>query len=83
MGAVRIDTFRDPTEFRQDMDRLLQNLRDCPPAEGAERVYFAGQKEFEAEARSLQRGVPMLAKTYGQISEIGHEYDVAPPEIVG
>jgi LDH2 family malate/lactate/ureidoglycolate dehydrogenase len=79
LGAIRIDTFRDPTAFRQDIDRLLRGLRNCPPAEGAERVYFAGQKEFEAEEASRQFGVPLLARTYDQISEIGRELDVAPP----
>ena len=83
LGAIRIDTFRDPGEFRQDMDRLLQGLRDCPPAEDAERVYFAGQKEFEAEDKSLEQGVPVLAKTYDQIKEIGARYGMAPPRIVG
>jgi LDH2 family malate/lactate/ureidoglycolate dehydrogenase len=35
LGAMCIDRFRDPTQFRRDMDRLLQDLRDCPPAEAA------------------------------------------------
>lgn len=82
LGAIRIDTFRDPAEFRQDMDRLLRDLRNCPPAEGAERVYFAGQKEFEAEAESERLGVPILTQTFEQISQIGHEYSLEPPGIV-
>lgn len=83
LGAIRVDTFRDPDAFRQDMDRLLRGLRECPPAEGAERVYFAGQKEFEAEDESLQRGVPVLSKTYDQIKGIGDRFDIAPPPIIG
>jgi len=82
MGAIRVDTFRDPAEFRQDMDRYLRDLGNCPPAEGAERVYFAGQKEFEAEAESLRLGVPLLSKTYAQINKIGREYEVAPPPVL-
>jgi L-2-hydroxycarboxylate dehydrogenase (NAD+) len=83
LGAIRVDTFRDPDAFRQDMDRLLRGLRECPPAEGAERVYFAGQKEFEAEDESLQRGAPVLSKTYDQIKGIGDRFDIAPPPIIG
>jgi L-2-hydroxycarboxylate dehydrogenase (NAD+) len=81
-GAIRIDTFRDPQEFRRDMDRLLKGLRDCPPAEGAERVYFAGQKEFEKEEVCLRTGVPPLQKTYHQICAIGSDCGVAPPPIL-
>jgi LDH2 family malate/lactate/ureidoglycolate dehydrogenase len=83
LGAIRIDTFRDAAQFRRDMDRFLKALRNCPPAEGAARVYFAGQKEFEAEETSQRLGVPLLGKTYDQISEIGREYSVKPPQILG
>jgi L-2-hydroxycarboxylate dehydrogenase (NAD+) len=77
-GAIKIDRFRDPQAFRQDMDRLLSNLRGCPPAERAERVYFAGQKEFEKEAECSRIGVPLFRKTYEQICDIGKEYGVDP-----
>ena len=80
-GAIRIDAFRDPKAFRQDMDRMLQGLRQCPPAKGAERVYFAGQKEFEHEAEVRQLGVPVLIKTYNQLLEIGSEYETALPPL--
>jgi L-2-hydroxycarboxylate dehydrogenase (NAD+) len=72
-GAIRIDTFRDPQEFRRDMDRMLADLRECPRAEGAERVYYAGQKEFEHEEECLRKGIPLLRQTYDQICAIGKE----------
>ena len=81
-GAIRIDTFRDPSGFRQDMDALLRQLRETPPAEGADRVYFAGQKEFEREAEALRLGVPVLGKTFHGISAIGDELGVRPPEAI-
>jgi len=80
-GAIRIDLFRDPQGFRGDMDRMLKSLRDTPPGEGADRVYFAGQKEFEMEDKSLKMGVPLLKKTYDNICEIGKEYGVSPPPL--
>jgi len=75
-GALKIDRFRDPAEFRQDMDRMLRDLRECPRAEGAERVYFAGLKEMQREAAVSRNGVPMLRKTYDQLCEIGVKYGV-------
>ena len=82
-GAIRIDTFRNPQEFRRDMDRMLRDLRTCLPAEHAERVYYAGLKEFEQEEESLKNGVPVLRQTYEQICEIGKEYGISPPTVVG
>jgi L-2-hydroxycarboxylate dehydrogenase (NAD+) len=80
-GAISIDTFRHPQEFRHDMDRMLRGLRNCPPAEGAEQVYFAGQKEFEKEEECLRMGVPLLKKTYDQICAIGDGYGVDSPAV--
>ncbi len=81
-GAIRIDAFRDPRAFRRDMDRMLRDLRNCPPAQGAERVYVAGQKEFEREDESLRLGVPLLKKTWFQLCAIGSEYGLDPPSIL-
>ena len=80
LGAIRVDSFRDPAEFRRDMDTMLSDLRACPPAAGAERVYFAGQKEFEHEAETAKTGVPVLRKTYEQLSAIGRDHGVTVPE---
>ncbi len=81
-GALRIDAFRDPHDFRQDMDRMLRDLRETPPAEGESRVYFAGQKEFEKTAEAQRLGIPILKKTYAQLCEIGKTYAITPPAVV-
>ena len=78
-GAIRIDAFRDPMSFRQDMDDLLRDLRTSPPAEGAERVYFAGLKEFEREREAAEEGVFLLRQTYDHIASVGRTCGVEPP----
>lgn len=81
-GAIKISCFRDPQEFRQDMDRMLKALRECPPAEDQEQVYFAGQQEFDLDQESRRIGVPLLKKTYDAICKIGEEFGLAEPQIV-
>jgi L-2-hydroxycarboxylate dehydrogenase (NAD+) len=78
-GAIRIDRFREPAGFRRDMDRMLRDLRNTPLAEGAEQVYFAGRKEMEMEQDCTRRGVPLIAKTWRQLQEIGGAYGVGLP----
>ncbi len=82
-GAIKISCFRDPQEFRQDMDRMLKELRNTPVAEGEERVYFAGLPEYEEEQRNNKIGVPVLQKTYNNICEIGQEFGLEGPKIMG
>jgi LDH2 family malate/lactate/ureidoglycolate dehydrogenase len=72
-GAIRIDCFRDPREFRRDMDAMLLALRGSPPAEGEERVWYAGLPESEREAENLRRGVPVLRKTLDGLRAIGRD----------
>ena len=71
--------FRDPGEFRGDMDTMLCRLRESPPAEGCERVYFAGQKELEKEAECRESGVPVLGHTYDELREVAAEEGLEPP----
>ncbi len=75
-GAIQIDAFRDPCEFRRDMDLLLRSLRMTPPADGQERVYVAGQKEREHEAACSRDGVPIARAVYNDLVRIGGSYGV-------
>jgi LDH2 family malate/lactate/ureidoglycolate dehydrogenase len=79
-GAIKISGFRDPQEFRRDMDRMLLALRTSPPAEGEERVYYAGLPEREWEAESLRRGIPLSRQTYGQLCEIAADCGLEAPK---
>lgn len=78
-GAIRIEAFRDPGEFRRDMDALLRRLRNAPPAKGQDRVYFAGLKEREQEAMCARWGIPLPANVYAQLNELGDAYGVHVP----
>jgi L-2-hydroxycarboxylate dehydrogenase (NAD+) len=82
-GAIRIDSFRDPADFRRDVDRYLADLKALPPAEGAERVYVAGEKEYELERECSRLGVPLPWEIYEEIAQIGSEHGVEPPPTKG
>jgi len=81
-GAIRIGCFRDPREFRRDMDRMLHSLRTSPPAEGEARVYYAGLPEKEREAENLRLGVPLLEKTFTSLCAIGRECGIEAPPVL-
>jgi len=64
------------------MDKLLKDLRNTLPAKGAERVYFAGQKEFEKQAQCLKMGIQLHRSTYDNICALGKEQGINPPPII-
>ncbi len=80
-GAIRLDLFRDPTEFKEDLDRMLDELNQTELAEGATRVYWAGQKEQENEAACESLGVPLSKKIYEQLVAIGSSLDLSFPPL--
>jgi LDH2 family malate/lactate/ureidoglycolate dehydrogenase len=75
--AIRLDLFRPAEDFKQDMSAMLDALSSLSPAEGASRVYYAGQKEQEAEAESNARGVPVEEGVWESIKSLAEELGVA------
>ena len=70
-GAIRLDTFRPVDEFKRDMDRLLRELKSTPPIEGQDRVYAAGEIEFETAEERTERGIPLLPSVLKGLREVG------------
>jgi LDH2 family malate/lactate/ureidoglycolate dehydrogenase len=77
--ALRIDLFRDPEDFKRDISRMLGELRSLKPAEGAQRVYYAGLREQEAEARCETEGVPLADEVWKTLSETAAALGVPLP----
>ncbi len=81
-AAVRIDAFREPAAFRQDMDLLMDSLKDSPKAAGEERIFIHGEKEFERADRAEIEGVPLSDVTVNILAETGQNdgvpFDIKP-----
>jgi len=79
-GAIRVDAFRPLEEFKATMDDIIRILKNSPKAEGAERIYIHGEKEFEEEERRRRGGIPLHPKTMAMMrqvaAELGVEYDL-------
>ena len=75
-GAWRIDAFRPVAEFKAAMDDLQQRLKAAPKADGRERIYLAGEKEFEATERHLRDGIPLDPKLAAGLRLIAQELAV-------
>ena len=56
--AYRIDAFTDLEAFKDEMDVYMKGLRETPPLEGHERVFYAGLPEHETELERRARGIP-------------------------
>jgi LDH2 family malate/lactate/ureidoglycolate dehydrogenase len=75
-GAWRIDAFRPAEAFRDTMDDLIRELKTGDLAEGAERIYVHGEKEFEEADRRAAHGIPLGSKVEASLKQVAADLDV-------
>ncbi len=75
-GAWRVDAFRPVDEFKAAMDDIQRRLRATPKAEGQDRIYIHGEKEYEEAERRAQAGIPLNPKVAADLQAIGQELGV-------
>ena len=81
-GAMRIDAFRDPDEFKTQIDDLVRTLRATRPAPGTQGPLIPGDPEREAEKERALHGIPLLPPVVDDLREISRQTGVpfdAPP----
>jgi LDH2 family malate/lactate/ureidoglycolate dehydrogenase len=79
-GALRVDAFRPLADFKATMDDIIRRLKSSPKAEGQDRIYIHGEKEFEMEKEHLVNGVLLHPKVVSDLKaiadEVGETYDL-------
>ena len=69
--ALDYGMFGDKQHIEDRLSTFLQELRDSDKADGCERIYIHGEKEYESRARVLRDGVNLNEKTYAEMQMIG------------
>ena len=62
--------FGEKKDLEAALSKYLEELRQSPKAEGAERIYTHGEKEFESRQRVIAEGIPVNDKTYAEMQMI-------------
>ncbi|PYM67794.1 MAG: malate dehydrogenase [Candidatus Rokuibacteriota bacterium] len=75
-GAIDVARFRPLEVFKADMDELLRALKESPKADGHERIYVAGEPEWECEQRRRREGIPLAPGLVAQLSTVAAEAGV-------
>jgi L-2-hydroxycarboxylate dehydrogenase (NAD+) len=77
-AAINPDIFTSKDEFKGNMDKFIGVLKNSEKAEGKERIYIAGEKEFENENRQKET-VSLSTKVVENLREIGKQAGVEVP----
>ncbi|MFO8060729.1 MAG: Ldh family oxidoreductase [Bacillota bacterium] len=76
VAALKPDAFIDPDEFAGKMDSFIDELKGAPLAEGCDRVFVAGEKEFWQTEESEREGVAVHGKVWSEIMEVARRMKV-------
>ncbi len=63
-------------DFKSTLDDEIHRLKSTPKAEGAERVYVAGEKEFEKEKENSVKGVIVDPPVFDDLKAIADELNL-------
>src|SRR5262249_45319580 len=69
-GAMRIDGFIDPEEFKRQIDDLVRTFRRTRPAPGTGGPLLPGDPEREAEVVRRRDGIPLIAPVVEELRDI-------------
>ena len=68
--AVDYSVFGEKEDLETALSKYMQELRDSNKAEGQDRIYTHGEKEFESKQNVVNCGVSVNAKTYAEMQMI-------------
>jgi L-2-hydroxycarboxylate dehydrogenase (NAD+) len=71
--AINVESFCALEEFRDTTGQILRDLRAATKAPGAERIYTAGEKEYENSKVTMARGIPAIPNLQKEIKFLQKE----------
>ena len=77
IAVFNVAAFRDLATFKREVAEFAAYLKDTPPAQGFERVYYPGEIEYERERERRRDGIPIEDATWEVLRKLATEYGVA------
>lgn len=69
-------TVRPLDTFLAEVDRVIESIRDVPPAQSVERVLLPGEPEARVEARRRAEGIPIPESIWNEFTEVAGRYGI-------
>jgi len=63
-----------PKDFKSEVEGFVRYLKETPPAEGVQEVFYPGEIEYRTSQRRGQEGIPIEDSTWGRLGEIAQRF---------
>ena len=74
--AFNVSCFGELSDFKNEVDRLVQVMKETPLAPGAEPILVPGERESIARAKSLSEGVPVSGRVIKELESFADEIGI-------
>jgi len=71
--AIDVSAFTELDEFKKTTGNILRELRNSKKAKGHDRIYTAGEKEYEIWLYRKDKGVPVNSQTLNELIAVRDE----------
>ncbi len=77
--TFRIDLFMSPTQFKQEMDEYVRQVRQLQPLDGFNESYLPGGVEAVRRKKHEQEGIPVGVEHRRHLEELAEELSIPLP----
>jgi LDH2 family malate/lactate/ureidoglycolate dehydrogenase len=71
--AMRVDNFQPVETFKQEMDRVIREIRDSKRMENVDRIWLPGEMEYYRMRERQQNGVPLAPAVVASLQGLAAE----------
>lgn len=77
--AIAPDFLRDMTDFHDDVEELIRQVKGVPRAEGVDEIHLPGEIEAARMTRADEEGLTVSRELVGQLDELAQRAGVTAP----
>ena len=78
--AINVSTLMPLDVFQSRMDGLVQEIHAAPKAEGSDRIYVPGEKEWEKREKALKAGIRLPSDVIQSLRRLSEHTGVPAPD---
>ncbi|MDK2877411.1 MAG: hypothetical protein PWR06_127 [Thermoanaerobacteraceae bacterium] len=75
-GAINIESFVPLQEFKNNMDKMIRDVKKNTPAKGVEEIFLPGEIELRKREKRLKEGIPITIPVLNELKIEGERYGV-------
>ena len=79
MVAIPIKSFIPMDDFTSRIGRYIEQLKQCPLADGFDEISVPNEKEFHTEINRRKEGIPLTRTTVDELCRLAEKYQVPSP----